>query len=71
MKTKKALQQPFFAGFLESQLKEDALGIQGGSTDPIADQAQTQKYPSDQEDDFKSGITKPSGGWDCEYPGPM
>lgn len=63
MKTEKKLKQPFFAAFLEDQVKEHEISrIQGG--------AATQKYPSDT-DDFASGITKPAGGWDCEYPGPQ
>lgn len=46
------LHQPFFASFLESQAQQS---VQGGGNDPsptsvLADQAQTQKYPSDQED---------------------
>lgn len=45
-------QKPFFSEFLENQLgPEQAHRIQGGDTDPVLDQAQTQKYPSDQEDD--------------------
>jgi hypothetical protein len=49
MKNKK----PFFSSFLENQLdKQQAHSVQGGDspTDVIQDQAQTQKYPSDQED---------------------
>jgi len=43
--------KPFFAEFLESQLdKDQARRIQGGDSDPALDQAQTNKYPSDQED---------------------
>ncbi|WP_118951114.1 microviridin/marinostatin family tricyclic proteinase inhibitor [Taibaiella helva] len=55
MKKSTGLQRPFFAAFLENQMgKDSSLGIQGGGdpspTDVITDQAQTQKYPSDQED---------------------
>lgn len=54
-KNTSGLKQPFFAGFMESQIKKEATGgIQGGGdpspTDPTADQYQTMKYPSDQED---------------------
>ncbi|WP_118972682.1 microviridin/marinostatin family tricyclic proteinase inhibitor [Taibaiella koreensis] len=52
MKKKTAgLHQPFFASFLESQAQQ---AIQGGDdpspTNALADQPQTMKYPSDQED---------------------
>lgn len=54
-KSASGLQKPFFAGFLEGQLAKEATGgIQGGgdpsTTSVIPDQAQTMKYPSDQED---------------------
>jgi hypothetical protein len=62
-------QAPFFAAFLENQLEEQqAHRVQGGDTDPLLDQAQTQKYPSDQEDnpqtkkypsDYDEDTTKP------------
>jgi hypothetical protein len=48
------LQKPFFASFLENQIRsENAHNVQGGgdpSTNIIADQPQTMKYPSDCED---------------------
>ncbi|WP_118972681.1 microviridin/marinostatin family tricyclic proteinase inhibitor [Taibaiella koreensis] len=51
MKKSTGLLRPFFAGFLENQAQQS---IQGGgdpsTTNVIPDQAQTQKYPSDQED---------------------
>jgi hypothetical protein len=54
-KSTNGLQKPFFAGFLENQIRKESTGsIQGGGdpspTDAIADQYQTMKYPSDQED---------------------
>jgi hypothetical protein len=51
MKKQDALRQPFFASLLESQGKT-STGEQfyPTPTDPIRDQAQTQKYPSDNED---------------------
>lgn len=56
------LKKPFFAAFLENQVKEnEARRIQGGATatSVATDMAETQKYPSDQED----GITNVD--WDC------
>lgn len=51
MKKSTGLQRPFFANFLENQAQQ---AIQGGgdpsTTSVIPDQAQTHKYPSDQED---------------------
>jgi hypothetical protein len=49
------LKKPFFASFLENQLKEDSTQrIQGGGdpspTSVTADVPHTLKYPSDQED---------------------
>lgn len=51
-KSTSGLKKPFFAGFLENQLPQDSTnGVQGGGeTSKIADQPQTLKYPSDQED---------------------
>jgi hypothetical protein len=52
------LAKPFFAGFLESQAQQAVQG--GGDPSPtsvIADQPQTHKYPSDQEDNPTSKIT--------------
>lgn len=51
--------QPFFAGFLENQLNDKtSRSIQGGTNVTTAavgedDDNQTQKYPSDCEDDTK------------------
>lgn len=57
------LRQPFFASFLEGQEKQ---AIQGGDdpspTNVIADQAQTQKYPSDQEDSSPTDVLKDRDG---------
>lgn len=55
-------QKPFFAAFLEKQLSNsEKARISGGdgTTSILKDQAETQKYPSDQEDD----TTHPD--WDC------
>jgi len=63
-----SLHQPFFASFLESQARQS---IQGGDdpspTSVLADQPQTMKYPSDQED---GGPTKPAldGYQTMKYP---
>jgi len=64
--------KPFFAEFLENQVSEEQTrSIQGGDTvtSVIPDQAQTMKYPSDQEDnpqtkkypsDCEDDTTKPA-----------
>ncbi len=59
MKKVTARQQPFFAKFLENQLKKDAeTNVQAGATlkYPSDLEEETKKYPSDNEDD----ITKPA-----------
>ncbi len=63
MKNKNSKKQPFFASFLEKQLKEPQK-VKGGTditiperdvvTKPQYDMAQTQKYPSDGDDDVQS-----------------
>jgi len=65
MKNKNSKKKPFFASFLEKQLK-DPETVKGGSgiitnptidaatTKPTQDLAQTQKYPSDGDDDVQS-----------------
>jgi hypothetical protein len=64
MKNKNSKKKPFFASFLEKQLK-DPETVKGGSgiitiperdtvTKPALDMAQTQKYPSDGDDDVQS-----------------
>lgn len=45
---KKVTKKPFFAKFLENQIKKDNLvNTKGGKPD------QTMKYPSDSDDDFE------------------
>jgi hypothetical protein len=66
MKKNETRQKPFFAAFLENQLKaQQSQHVQGGDgpvvTGALSDQAQTMKYPSDQEDN--PGTTNPD--WDC------
>jgi len=66
MKTNETRQKPFFAAFLENQLKDQqSRRVQGGDgpvvTSVLSDEVQTMKYPSDQEDN--PGTTKPD--WDC------
>ncbi|WP_118972683.1 microviridin/marinostatin family tricyclic proteinase inhibitor [Taibaiella koreensis] len=60
MKKEQGLAKPFFAGFLENQLKKPSeTAVQGGQTLKFPsdlEEAQTNKYPSDQEDD----VTKPA-----------
>jgi len=61
-KTETAGQKPFFAAFLENQIsRQSAAAVQGGDpvTSVIPDQAQTNKYPSDQEDN------PTDKNWDC------
>jgi hypothetical protein len=41
---------PFFVRYLEEQLEVQTDVKAGGSTAPLRDQAQTMKYPSDNED---------------------
>lgn len=62
MQKDKNLKKPFFSNFLENQLSAEAeQSVQAGTT------AQTQKYPSDQEDaqtkkypsDLEDDTTKP------------
>ncbi|MCS3532732.1 microviridin/marinostatin family tricyclic proteinase inhibitor [Chryseobacterium sp. JUb7] len=71
MENKNSKKQPFFASFLEKQLK-DPQKVKGGTditiperdvitkpaldtvTKPQYDMAQTQKYPSDGDDDVQS-----------------
>ncbi|MBB4805981.1 hypothetical protein HNP38_001253 [Chryseobacterium defluvii] len=63
MKNKNSKKKPFFASFLEKQLKEPK-NVKGGAgitipardsvTKPLYDMAQTQKYPSDGDDDVQS-----------------
>lgn len=60
MKKVTGTQQPFFAKFLENQLKKEAeINIQAGATlkyPSDLEEAETNKYPSDKEDD----VTKPA-----------
>ncbi len=55
MKKAPGSQQPFFAKFLENQIKKAAeTNVQGGATlkyPSDLEEAETTKYPSDQEDD--------------------
>lgn len=65
MKNKTSKKQPFFASFLEKQVKEPKKVVGGGDgpiitipekdsvTKPDQDMAQTQKYPSDGDDDVQ------------------
>ncbi|WP_027380633.1 microviridin/marinostatin family tricyclic proteinase inhibitor [Chryseobacterium daeguense] len=63
MKNKNSKKKPFFAAFLEKQINEPQK-VKGGGiitkpevdtvTKPIYDMAQTQKYPSDGDDDVQS-----------------
>lgn len=61
MKKEQGLAKPFFAGFLENQLKKTTeTAVQGGQTLKFPsdlEEAQTNKYPSDQED---ATTTKPA-----------
>lgn len=60
MKKEQGLAKPFFAAFLENQLRKTAeTSVQGGATlkyPSDLEEAQTNKYPSDQED----AATKPT-----------
>jgi hypothetical protein len=64
MKNKNSKKKPFFAAFLEKQVNEPQK-VKGGAeiitkptvdtvTKPTFDMAQTQKYPSDGDDDVQS-----------------
>ena len=64
MKNKNSKKKPFFAAFLEKQVNEPQK-VKGGAgtittptidvvTKPAYDMAQTQKYPSDGDDDVQS-----------------
>ncbi|RKT01549.1 microviridin/marinostatin family tricyclic proteinase inhibitor [Chryseobacterium defluvii] len=63
MKNKNSKKKPFFASFLEKQLK-DPEKVKGGTdvtiperdsvTKPIYDVAQTMKYPSDGDEEVQS-----------------
>lgn len=71
MKKQNELKKPFFAAFLENQLSpDDAQTVQGGTSNPVLDNAQTMKYPSDQEDhtskatDLEHTMKYPSDGDD-------
>ena len=60
MKKTENLRKPFFSNFLENQMsKDEQNALQGGATSPLADGAQTMKYPSDSEDG-PGNPTKPS-----------
>jgi len=51
------LAKPFFADFLENQMKQSVRGGEDPSpTSVIADAPHTHKYPSDQEDSYTTPI---------------
>lgn len=53
MKKQEELKQPFFANLLEAQKKPASIDTQTlGITKQIWDQAQTQKWPSDGDDEI-------------------
>ena len=52
MKKHEEVKQPFFANLLEAQKKEDHNQVYFGITKSWLDEAQTQKWPSDGDDEI-------------------
>jgi hypothetical protein len=52
MKKHEEVKKPFFANLLEVQKKEDHNPVYFGVSNPWLDQAQTQKWPSDGDDEI-------------------